>query len=58
MRTTLGICRKKACYDTEDEAWAVIARAAIVLRPYRCALCRKFHLTSRTKGMRIRRPPN
>ncbi len=55
MRTTLGICRKKARYETEQEAWAVIVRADIVLRPYRCALCRKFHLTSRTKGMRIRR---
>lgn len=54
MRTTLGICLKKARYATEEEAWAVIHRANVVLRPYRCALCRRFHLTSRTKGMRIR----
>ena len=56
MRTKLGICLKKARYDSEEEAWAVIRRADIVLRPYRCALCRKFHLTSRTKGKRIRPP--
>ena len=56
MRTKLGICLKKARYPTEEDAWRVIHRADIVLRPYRCALCRQFHLTSRTKGMRIRRP--
>ncbi len=56
MKTTLGICRKKARYETEDDAWVVIHRADIVLRPYRCSLCRKFHLTSRTKGMRVRQP--
>lgn len=55
MRTTLGICARKTRYETEEAAWAVIRRANIILRPYRCALCRKFHLTSRTKGMRIRR---
>ena len=27
-------------------------RADVVLRPYRCELCRDYHLTSRTKGMR------
>ena len=56
MRTKLGICLKKARYDSEEEAWAVIRRADIVLRPYRCELCRKFHLTSRTKGKRLRPP--
>lgn len=56
MRTKLGICLKKKRFETEAAAWAVIHQATIVLRPYRCALCRKFHLTSRTKGMRIRRP--
>lgn len=56
MRTKLGICLKKARYDTVEDAWAVIGRANVVLRPYRCALCRRFHLTSRTKGMRIKRP--
>lgn len=56
MRTKLGICRKKARYGSEAEAWVVIRRADVVLRPYRCGLCRQFHLTSRTKGMRIPRP--
>lgn len=56
MRTKLGVCLKKARYPTKEEAWTVIHRADVVLRPYRCALCRQFHLTSRTKGMRIPRP--
>ncbi|WP_438871527.1 hypothetical protein [Sphingobium yanoikuyae] len=56
MRTTLGICTRKARYATEEEAWAVAHRADIVLRRYRCALCRQYHLTSRTKGMRLRPP--
>lgn len=30
----------------------VAANAQITLRVYRCALCRDYHLTSRTKGMR------
>lgn len=57
MRTTLGICRKKARYRTEEEARAVALRANVTLRPYRCALCRNYHLTSRTKGMKSLRPP-
>jgi hypothetical protein len=56
VRTRPGICRRKARYASEEDAWAVIRRAQIVLRPYRCALCRAYHLTSRTKGMRIPRP--
>jgi len=31
----------------------VAERAKVTLRPYRCALCRKWHLTSRTKGMKL-----
>lgn len=52
MRTRLGICRKKVRYATETDAVAAALAAAIALRPYRCALCRRYHLTSRTKGMR------
>ena len=33
-----------------------MARAAIIVRPYRCDRCGLFHLTSRTKGKRILRP--
>jgi hypothetical protein len=53
MRTRPGICAKKARYASEAEAWAVIRKARVVLRPYRCGLCRAYHLTSRTKGMRV-----
>ncbi len=52
MRTKLGICEKKARYQTEQEAAEVALRADVPLRPYRCELCRKYHLTSRTKGMK------
>jgi hypothetical protein len=52
MRTTLGICQKKVRYKTEQEAVTVALRAEVPLRPYRCELCREYHLTSRTKGMR------
>jgi hypothetical protein len=35
------------------EAVAVVAD--IPLRAYKCALCKAFHLTSRTKGLRVPR---
>lgn len=56
MRTTLGICTRKARYKTEQEARDAAERTDLVLRPYRCELCRDYHLTSRTKGMRIPKP--
>lgn len=56
MRTTLRICSRKARYGSEADARAVALRADVVLRVYRCALCRDYHLTSRTKGMRLLRP--
>ncbi|NCP14758.1 MAG: hypothetical protein GW858_11445 [Sphingomonadales bacterium] len=52
MKTRLGICQRKRRYATRAEADAVALRADITLRAYRCALCRQFHLTSRTKGLR------
>jgi len=52
MRTTPGICAKKRRYASEAEATAAALGAQTTLRPYRCALCRRWHLTSRTKGMR------
>lgn len=51
MRTRLGICLKKARYASQSEALTAAARAGFPLRPYRCGLCRQFHLTSRTKGL-------
>ena len=53
MRTRPGVCARKARYASEADALAVAAQADVTLRPYRCALCRQYHLTSRTKGMRL-----
>nr|WP_083850644.1 hypothetical protein [Novosphingobium sp. Rr 2-17] len=53
MRSRPGICTRKSRYGSEAEALAVAERANIALRPYRCPLCRQFHLTSRTKGMKL-----
>jgi hypothetical protein len=55
LRTRPGICQRKRRYPSEDAALEVAARAPFPLRPYRCDLCREFHLTSRTKGMRLPR---
>lgn len=56
MKTRPGICQRKRRYTTREEADTVAARAAITLRSYRCALCRHYHLTSRTKGMKLPHP--
>lgn len=47
------MCRRKARYASEADALQVAAKASVTLRPYRCDLCRQYHLTSRTKGMRL-----
>jgi len=51
-RTRASVCARKARFASEEDAIAVARMAAVVLRPYRCDRCRRFHLTSRTKGMR------
>ncbi|MFT4027785.1 MAG: hypothetical protein QM676_13420 [Novosphingobium sp.] len=56
MRTRLSICARKVRYASREEARTAGAAAGLVLRPYRCDRCGKFHLTSRTKGKRIARP--
>lgn len=56
MRTKPGICNAKRRYATEAAAQMVVDKAAVTLRVYRCELCRQWHLTSRTKGMRVVRP--
>ncbi|WP_164852785.1 hypothetical protein [Novosphingobium umbonatum] len=56
MRTRPAICARKRRYASEAEAVAVALAAKVTLRPYRCALCRQYHLTSRTKGMKVLRP--
>jgi len=52
VKTRPGICQAKRRYPTLDEATAAALAADVTLRPYRCDLCRVWHLTSRTKGMR------
>ena len=56
MRTRLSICNRKVRYASGREAYLAAANATIILRPYRCDRCRRFHLTSRTKGKRAPRP--
>jgi hypothetical protein len=55
MKTRPGICQKKRRFDTREAAEAVAVRADVTLRAYKCALCKQFHLTSRTKGLRLPR---
>jgi len=56
MRTRLSICRKKARFQSAEDARAIAEASAVPLRPYRCDRCGKFHLTGRTKGKRVPRP--
>ncbi len=56
MRTRLSICAKKARFATGIDARRIAESADVPLRAYRCDRCRRFHLTSRTKGKRVSRP--
>ena len=53
MRTDPGTCARKQRYASEEAALAVAQRTPFPLRPYRCDLCRAWHLTGRTKGMKL-----
>jgi hypothetical protein len=55
VKTRPGICQKKRRFATREAAESVAVATDIPLRAYRCALCRRFHLTSRTKGLRLPR---
>ncbi len=55
MKTRIGICRRKKRFATREQAEAAAREAPIKLRAYACELCRQFHLTSRTKGMKTPR---
>jgi hypothetical protein len=55
MQTRPGICQKKRRFASREGAEAVALQANVTLRAYKCALCRQFHLTSRTKGLRVPR---
>lgn len=50
MRTRASICRNKARFALEEDARAAALRSGLLLLPYRCDRCRRFHLTSRTRG--------
>ncbi len=58
MKTRPGICQRKRRFATREAAEAVAVAADTPLRAYKCALCRQFHLTSRTKGLRVPRVEN
>lgn len=53
MRTRLSICRRKAAYASAAEAMAVAQASGLILRPYKCDRCFRWHLTSRTRGRRV-----
>jgi hypothetical protein len=55
MKTRPGICPRKRRYATREAADAVAVQADVTLRAYKCGLCHNFHLTSRTKGLRVPR---
>ena len=50
MRTKLSTCARKVRYATVEAALAACRDAGVVLRPYGCDRCGRFHLTSRIKG--------
>jgi hypothetical protein len=52
----LSICLRKQRFGSSEEAAAAALASGLVLHPYRCDRCHRFHLTSRTKGKRIARP--
>jgi hypothetical protein len=56
MRTRASICAKKKSYSDKETAIAAANGTDIILHPYRCDRCFRYHLTSRTKGRRIARP--
>ncbi|NQX94138.1 MAG: hypothetical protein HRT64_04325 [Erythrobacter sp.] len=55
MKTRPGICNRKKSFATREDAERVAAKAPFKLRAYKCELCRQYHLTSRTKGMKTPR---
>ncbi|MEP0392622.1 hypothetical protein [Erythrobacter sp.] len=52
-KTTSRICNRKKRFASRGAAEAVAADAHVTLRAYKCELCRQFHLTSKTKGMKL-----
>jgi hypothetical protein len=42
-------------FASAADAILAASRSGLPLLPYRCDRCRRFHLTSRTKGKRLER---
>lgn len=55
MKTSFSVCNRKKTFATREDAERVAAGAPFKLRAYKCGLCRKYHLTGRTKGMKTPR---
>jgi hypothetical protein len=55
VRTRLSVCIRKRRFGSEEEALRAAQATQPELRAYRCDRCRRFHLTSRTKGKRTPR---
>ena len=55
MKTRPGICHRKRRFASREDAETVALTADVSLRAYKCPLCKQFHLTSRTKGLRLPR---
>ncbi len=53
-RTRLSVCRRKARFVSEADALVVAQIGRVLLGAYRCDRCHQFHLTSRTKGKRMK----
>ena len=52
MKTSPSVCNRKKTFATREDAERVAAKAPFTLRAYKCEFCHKYHLTSRTKGMK------
>lgn len=55
MRTSPAICNRKKTFASREDAERVASTAPFKLRAYKCELCRQYHLTGRTKGMKTPR---
>ena len=58
VKTRPGICHRKKRHAAARDALLAGRDAPFRLTPYRCDLCRAYHLTSRTKGMFVGRKCN
>jgi len=53
MKTSPRTCNRKKRFVTREAAEAVTVVAQATLRAYKCERCHHYHLTSRTKGMKL-----